>query len=325
MTVVIPSLRGGADLVRLVEALTPAPGSPRVLIADNGLSSAARIALGSTRAELVDMGGNLGFGRAVNRAAAVADSDVLAVLNDDIAPAEGFLEALVAPIAEGATMVSGVLLQERRPEVIETAGVVLDRTLMALDHLQNQPVARLEASHPAPFGPTGGAAAYRLDAFRAVGGFDERLFAYFEDVDLAIRLRARGARCVLAADARALHAGSGTLGYRSLAKANLVGFSRGYLLRKYGVLSGRGAPAALAGEIAAVVMQARRHRSLAPARARISGWRSCDARGTPPPRQDLQVALVDTWRRRFARGRLVAAPDTAPAATGGEAAYRTGR
>lgn len=325
MTAVIPSLRGGAALVRLIEALTLERGSLRMLIADNGLPPDTRSALVATRAELIDMGGNLGFGMAINRAAALADSDVLAVLNDDIAPLEGFLDALVAPVLGGADMASGVLLQERQPDVIETAGIELDRTLMAMDHLQNEPVARLDGTPHAPFGPTGGAAAYRLEAFRAVGGFDERFFAYFEDVDLAIRLRARGGTCALATEARAVHAGSGTLGYRSLAKANLVGFSRGYLLRKYRILSGRSAPAALAGEAAAVLMQARHHRSLAPARARVRGWRSCDTRAAPPPARDLRIALLETWKQRFARGRLVATPDVAAATRGGEAPYRSGR
>ena len=37
------------------------------------------------------------------------------------------------------------------------------------------------------FGACAGAALYRRDAVLAVGGFDERYFAYLEDVDLALR------------------------------------------------------------------------------------------------------------------------------------------
>ncbi|MBW3607473.1 MAG: glycosyltransferase family 2 protein, partial [Actinobacteria bacterium] len=249
VTAVIPSLAGGATMSELVRSLTLAHPSLRVIVADNGLPASTRRVLRETTAEVVGMGQNVGFGKAVNRVARMATSEVLVVLNDDIEPLPGFLDALVAPIAGGADMVAGVLLQRQAPGLIETAGVELDRTLLASDYLHNQPVARLDGPVPPPFGPSGGAAAYRLPAFLDVGGFDEGFFAYCEDVDLAIRLRAIGATSALAPRARALHASSGTLGYGSLAKANLVGFSRGYLLRKYGVLRDiRRAPAALAIE-----------------------------------------------------------------------------
>lgn len=308
VTVVIPSLRGGSALVRLVRTLKLTNGALEVIVADNGLAPGTRSLLDGTPAQVVAMGSNLGFGAAVNRAARMAHTDVLAVLNDDIDPEPGFLDALVAPLAGGAGMVAGVLVQARAPGLIETAGVELDRTLIGADYLQNAPVACLEQSLPPPFGPSGGAAAYPLAAFLEVGGFDENFFAYFEDVDLAIRMRARGATCALAPRARALHAGSGTLGYRSLAKANLVGFSRGYLLHKYGVLRRpRAAAAALAGEAIAVLLLARQHRSLSPAVARLKGWRRCDVQAPAPPESDITIDLLDAWRRRFARSRLRAA------------------
>lgn len=307
MTAVIPSLSGGPSLLRLVRSLTLANGSLDVIVADNGLPASTRSALDETAAEVVAMGRNLGFGSAVNRIAAVAGSDVLVVLNDDIEPLPGFLDALVAPIGDGAAMVGGVLLQQLAPDLIETAGLEVDRTLLASDYLHNEPVVRLEDPLPPPLGPSGGAAAYRLQDFIEVGGFDEGFFAYCEDVDLAIRLRASGGRCALAPRARALHASSGTLGYRSLAKANLVGFSRGYLLRKYGVLRDpRTAPGALAVEAVAVLLLARRHRSLRPGVARVRGWRSCAVRASPPPASEIAVKLTDAWRRRLARSRMPA-------------------
>ena len=307
VTAIIPSLCGGCALVRLVRSLTLDGGDLEVLVADNGLPETTRSLLEESRAQVVPMGENLGFGTAINRAARMARSDVLVVLNDDIEAPPGFLDALVAPVANGADMVAGVLLQEHAPTLIETAGVELDRTLAAADYLHNEPVARLEESLAPPFGPSGGAAAYRLAAFHEVGGFDENFFAYCEDVDLAIRLRAAGATCALARRARALHAGSGTLGYRSLAKAALVGFSRGYLLRKYRVLRDlRSGPSALAVEATAVLMLARQHRSLRPGIARVRGWRSCETRASPPPRSDITVGLLDAWRRRYVRSRMPA-------------------
>ena len=305
VTAVIPSLSGGSELVRLVRSLTLTHGSLDVIVADNGLAKQTRSLLEQTSAEVVAMGRNLGFAAAVNRVARMRRSDVLVVLNDDIDPLPGFLDELLAPLADGADMVAGVLLQQRSPSMIETAGVVLDQTLVGADYLNGEHVAQLEKAPAPPFGPSGGSAAYRLAAFLEAGGFDESFFAYFEDVDLAIRLRALGARCALAPGARALHEGSGTLGYRSLAKANLVGFSRGYLLRKYGVLRDlRSAPAALAAEAVAVLLLARQHRSLRPAVARVRGWRSCHIRLPPPSSSDITVSLPEAWRRRYVRSRM---------------------
>jgi GT2 family glycosyltransferase len=64
------------------------------------------------------------------------------------------------------------------------------------------------------FGPCAAAALYRREAFDEVGGFDEQYFCYFEDVDLAFRLRLRGHRCVYVHSAIVRHVGSALSGYR---------------------------------------------------------------------------------------------------------------
>jgi GT2 family glycosyltransferase len=51
--------------------------------------------------------------------------------------------------------------------------------------------------------------------FDQLGGFDERLFIVYEDVDLCYRARLAGASVHYAAAAVVGHAGSGTLGRRS--------------------------------------------------------------------------------------------------------------
>jgi N-acetylglucosaminyl-diphospho-decaprenol L-rhamnosyltransferase len=295
VSVVIPSLRGGRTLVELAGALLEETERPEVVIADNGLPGETVDALRALGARVVSLGRNAGFGAAVNAAAGEAAGEALVVLNDDLVPREGLVAALVDPLGT-AEMVAGVLLQAERPDRIESAGIVLDCLLAPHDYLHGEPVSRLDEPPAPPLGPCGGIAAFRRESFDAVGGFDERLFAYHEDVDLALRLHARGARCALAARALAVHVGSGTLGSASLEKARLVGFGRGYLLRKY-----RAGAAAAAVEIAAGLVQAGRHRSLAPLTARVQGWRSCAERARRPPRSVTTVGVLDGIARRRRR------------------------
>ncbi len=310
VSVVIPSLRGDEVLVELVAQLRSGAVEAQVLVADNGLSPHVVDRLRVEDAEVISMNGNRGFARAVNAAAQRADGDILVVLNDDLEVDAGFLSALVAPVVSGATMSAGVLLEATQPDLIETAGLEIDRTLGAHDYLGGRPVTVLEHGAQPPLAPCGAAAAYAMDAFRRVGGFDEGFFAYYEDLDLALRLRRQGASCALATAARALHAGSATVGPGSIEKALLVGFSRGYLIRKYDVVSKRHAPTAVlavAQETAASILLALRHRSFAPAKARVRGWRACRVRAERPPEDALTVGVCQAWLRRYSRARAAGA------------------
>ena len=56
---------------------------------------------------------------------------------------------------------------------------------------------------------------YRRDIFLNVDGFDERFFCYFEDIDLAFRLRLLGHRCLYVPSAKVEHFGSAIAGRRS--------------------------------------------------------------------------------------------------------------
>lgn len=303
VSVIVPSLRGGAQLVALVtRVLSETKAQTEVLIADNGLDEPTVGRLEALGARVLPMGGNRGFARAVNRAARAADGQALAVVNDDVVPTRGFIDALVEPLLHGAEMASGVLLRASAPGVIESAGLEVDAVLNPYDYLQDKPATCLVEGAPPPLGPTGGAAAFLRSAFLEAAGFDEGFFAYLEDLDLAIRLHGLGARCELAPDARAYHEASSTLGYHSLAKASIVAESRGYLIRKYGLLRRpRSAAWVFGAELGASAVLARRHRSLEPARARVRGWRRGRRCDVSLPRSMAAVQLVDGLRRRYRR------------------------
>ncbi len=220
---------------------------------------------------------NIGFGPALNHAVREHRADPLIFLNSDVECEPRFVEALLDAAAEGVQSVAGVLLQEQAPGLIDSAGVVADRTLMGFDYLHGEPrEAAVGAADP--LGPTGGAALYDRRAFDAVGGFDERIFLYYEDLDLALRMAGAGARCRLAPGATALHAYSAGLGAASAAKYERTGWSRGYMLRRYGVMSRpRDAVRVLAIEGAICAGQLLKDRTAAGLRGRLRGWRDGDA------------------------------------------------
>ena len=279
-TIYIPNLDGRDRLEPLIESLRAQTRPADVVVVDNGSSdgSAELLRAGFPEVELIELGRNAGFGPALNRAVAATEGDPVVLLNNDVVCEPGFLEALLEPAA-GAEMVAGVLLSERDPRFIDSAGVIADRTLMGFDYLHGERRVAAEAAS-APLGPTGGAALFSRAAFDAVGGFDERIFLYYEDLDLALRLRARGARCELAPAAAAVHAYSQTLGAASGAKYARTGWSRGYMLRRYGVMGGpRDALRVLAAEGVLCAGQMLRDRTAKGLGGRLRGWR--DARGLP--------------------------------------------
>ncbi|MFN8163276.1 MAG: glycosyltransferase family 2 protein [Solirubrobacterales bacterium] len=236
--VYIPNYDGSERIGRALGSLREQSRPLDVVVVDNGSSddSVALVREEFPEVTLLELERNLGFGPAINRAVAEHPAEALILLNNDVECEPRFLEVLLDGLGEGVDSVAGVLVQERSPDLIDSAGVVADATLMGFDYLHGEPLAAaLTAADP--LGPTGGAALYRRAAFEAVGGFDERIFLYYEDLDLALRMAAAGGRCRLAGEARALHAYSASLGAKSGAKFARTGWSRGYMLRRYGVMT----------------------------------------------------------------------------------------
>jgi hypothetical protein len=219
----------------------------------------------------------------VNIAAERAGGDALVLLNDDCVCEPGFVEAIAGTLdpARGVVMAAGVMRDGSDRSLIDSAGMELDRTLLVFDYLNGEPTSRLEAGVPDPVGPSGAAAAFDRSAFLDAGGFDERLFAYWEDVDLVLRLLREGARCALAREALGTHEHSATLGSGSARKNYLMGFGRGYVLRKWGALAPRRVPAVLGRELVVVAGQAVHDRNVAGVAGRIRGLRA-GGRGRHP-------------------------------------------
>jgi N-acetylglucosaminyl-diphospho-decaprenol L-rhamnosyltransferase len=304
--VYIPNFNGAERIGRALRSLREQSRPVDVVVVDNGSSDGSLELLREKFPEVAVLAleRNLGFGAALNRAIAEHRGDPLLLLNDDAEAGPRFVEALLDAAAEGVQSVAGVLLQERAPELIDSAGVVADSTLMGFDHLHGE---RLTAAAAAagPLGPSGGAALYDRAAFEAVGGFDERIFLYYEDLDLALRMAAAGARCRLAAEATAVHAYSASLGAGSGEKFAHTGWGRGYMLRRYGVMSHPSlALRALACEGALCAGQLLLDRTAKGIAGRLRGWQAggglpaCDLDTVPLLDISARQALALRRRRR---------------------------
>ncbi len=298
--VYIPNYNGAQRIGRALRSLREQSRPVEVVVVDNGSGDESTALLREEFPEvrLVELDRNVGFGPAINRAVATHPADSLILLNDDAECEPRFVEALLEGLGEGIGSVAGVLLQERSPDLVDSAGVVADSTLMGFDYLHGEP-AEAALGAPAPLGPTGGAGLYRRQAFEAVGGFDERIFLYYEDLDLALRMAAGGTRCRLAGEARALHAYSASLGAGSGRKFAHTGWSRGYMLRRYGVMS-RPGPAlrTLACEGAICAGQLLMDRTAKGLGGRWRGWRD----GGGLARRDLDGAPLLEISAREALG-----------------------
>ena len=277
-TVYIPTLEGGRRLASCLQALESQTVGMNVVVVDNGPGDGCS---GLLSAEFPNVdrigfdGQNLGFGTALNRAVAAGGEGPLIFLNDDATADPRFVESLLAVWKGGETaMVAGVLLRAERPGIIDSAGISCDRTLTAWDYLTGEPAGAL-GNAADPFGPTGGGALFDRAAFESVGGFDENIFLYYEDLDLALRMRLAGHGCRLAKDALAFHEGSATIGRRAARKYHFTGFSRGYLLRKYGIMRHPVLAAkVLLSDASAGLAQLLLDRTLAGVSGKVQGWRA---------------------------------------------------
>jgi GT2 family glycosyltransferase len=111
-------------------------------------------------------------------------------------------------------MAGSLQLWDGHPGLLDGSGDAYHISGIAWRGLRGKPVG-LAPRTGETFAPCAAASLYSAAMFKAAGGFDDRYFAYHEDVDLAFRLRLAGARAIQVQEARVSHVSSGLPGSAS--------------------------------------------------------------------------------------------------------------
>lgn len=182
---------------------------------------------------VVALSTNRGFAGGCNAGIAAANGELIATVNNDVQLDPGWVEEMVraARSSPGVGMVASKILFVRAPEVVDSAGVCLDRAGMAWHRRGGRRDDRSDRLLEV-FGPCAGAALYRRALFDDVGLFDEDFFCYLEDVDLAWRARNAGWRCVYTPRACAYHHHSATAVEDSPFKRYHLGRNKVWMIAK---------------------------------------------------------------------------------------------
>jgi GT2 family glycosyltransferase len=148
--------------------------------------------------ERIENAAPMGFGANHNQAFEHCATPWFLVLNPDIR----FDRDVLAPLIAQAAPDSGLLA----PRILEPGKPVPEQHRAIITPLEI--VSRKRPGYPIPAVPAwipGLFMLFRTDAYRTIGGFDERFFMYGEDFDICARLRLAGWKLQIAEELSARH------------------------------------------------------------------------------------------------------------------------
>jgi GT2 family glycosyltransferase len=190
-----------------------------VIVIDSGSTDGSAITAraAAPRATVVELGENVGFGRASNAGVALVEEPVCVLINPDAELVDGSLAALAADL-----LTPGAPEQILAPLVLSPDGSRQDtahldpaspllwvKALVPPAALPQRLRATVDPGHSQRSRRVGWAVGACLvapsETLRRLGPFDERIFLFAEDLDLGLRAADAGVATIFRPDARVIH------------------------------------------------------------------------------------------------------------------------
>ena len=217
ITVVIPNWNGVKWLGPCLRSLRAQSFKDfRTIVVDNGSADSSIDFLRSEfpDVEIVALPKNLGFAAGMNAGIRAAHGEFIAALNNDTEAHPEWLARMVEVMdakPEFAIFASKIMNYRQR-DIFDSLGDGYRRSGLAFNFATER---RDDGSIVEPFEVFGACAAacfYRRSMLDVIGLYDDDFFAYMEDVDLCVRARMAGYRCIAVPQAVVYHIGSASHG-----------------------------------------------------------------------------------------------------------------
>jgi len=201
ISVIIPTMTGGlSHLAGLMPTL--APENLDVVIVDNGSRDGTTNFLSQYECTLRINKTNLGFSRANNQGAKLAQGEYLLFLNNDTQVIHGFAEEMrrTFELDPRIGIVGCLIYTMNLPRKVQHAGICFTQDYVPYELglpipsvapgiLNNDP--RVSMVHEVP-AVTAACMMVKKSVFEELGGFDEAYINGWEDTDLVLKARERG-------------------------------------------------------------------------------------------------------------------------------------
>ncbi|HXR60853.1 MAG TPA: glycosyltransferase family 2 protein [Solirubrobacterales bacterium] len=284
VAVVIPSWNSIELLPRCLRSLSEPGIELETLVVDNGSTDGTVEYLQREGISHLALPENRGYARAMNLGVAQVGAEIVLSLNADTVLERGAIRILLEALEAGPEL-AGVqprLLQlegeagAREPARarLYSAGQALTRDGRAYELGAGDPQSSYLRRREI-FGVCGAACLLRREVFDELGGYDERYFSFYEDVDLNVRARIAGRRFEYVPEAVVWHLGNASWTAQaprpSAWNARLVARNRIATQAKFIPLGAL--PRILAVEVGALLRAARQRRFRATLRGKLEGLR----------------------------------------------------
>lgn len=165
--------------------------------------------------EIIECKQNYGFCKAVNIGIKASKTEYVLLLNNDTEVELGFVQAMESAMASSIRIfsVSAKMVTMDNPDIMDGAGDYYCALGWAFARGKGKE-ANKYTKRKQIFASCGGAAIYRKNIFDEIGYFDEKHFAYLEDVDIGYRAMIYGYTNWYEPKAVVKHEGSGVSGSR---------------------------------------------------------------------------------------------------------------
>jgi hypothetical protein len=268
--VVIPSWNGLEDLRDCLASVRAQEGADaEIMVVDNGSTDGTRSFLQREDIPHVALPANAGFAPAVNLGVSRTASPLVLLLNADTILEPDCLAVLAASMP-GDPAVGGVqprllALDRGDPRDRDDPAVTVDSVGQALtgdgrarEEGRGLPQGSVPMARREVFGLCGAACMLRRELFTGLGGYDERYFSFYEDVDLNVRARIAGWRFLLEPEAVVWHVGEAAwrLGFERPTADNARLVARNRLATQVKFVPARRIPRIAMVEVGSVVLAA---------------------------------------------------------------------